>query len=516
MKTLPLRSLGVVSLFTISLAACGNSAHRLAVGDPLALTSKTQGALGCSDFQDEFYDGVYTYLLSQKQVPTPAQMEKAFLTMLSSQRFARLSESERQHIKDLLSELYQIIAIEAVKTTADDPSDINSAMEAVAALEMGDRSTAAKNALQERIAAKFDAIEQYMKSVPAAACAQAPKARITAAEVPADSLLGQWKSTRPAAVYGGLKALATAFQSCDAGLKPALTSLTPDVRGVKVIGVHPDKIGFKREISDLGALIGSDPYLTEYQKPSMSCFDVLANPLIYDYGGKPSTTADASSALDFFTNAGTGTSVLGIDCSGYVYSSLASAGLKLKKNGRLKAAGVYGVSAKMWMKPDKNGLSCFDYVKFEKSDSIKPGDILASQGHVVMVESVGSDPFGIAKFVLPLQCAKENMSVSRFDFTILQSGSLKNGLGIDRIRAADYFAEGGAMAEALIDHAVNACLANTRGTSVVSKAAKANFVRHLGTKECMDQPVRLAHEECIMACPAQPIAPPPSAVAVKR
>ena len=50
-----------------------------------------------------------------------------------------------------------------------------------------------------------------------------------------------------------------------------------------------------------------------------SCKDIRKFPLIYDYGGKPNTD---SGTLNFFVNSGDGTSVLGIDCSGYVFSAI--------------------------------------------------------------------------------------------------------------------------------------------------------------------------------------------------
>jgi hypothetical protein len=127
----------------------------------------------------------------------------------------------------------------------------------------------------------------------------------------------------------------------------------------------------------------------------------------------------------------------------------------------------------MWMNPQANGLTCFDYAKFTKAQSLHPGDVLASHGHVILIESVGADPFGIASFTAESDCTAANMSVARFDFTILQSSNVKNGIGIDRIRAADYLAAGGDMAEAMVLHAVSACLAKTRDTTVIAKAKTA-------------------------------------------
>lgn len=312
-------------------------------------------------------------------------------------------------------------------------------------------------------------------------------------------MLETWRKSRHPAVYGALKTIATSYQSCEAGQRPAMTSDTRNVEGISIVGTHPNGVGRIRAISDLPRLLRTDYYLLSYERPSSSCFKIQSSPLIYDYGGKPSTDTGTDAVLDLFRNAGTGGQVLGIDCSGYVYSALATAGLKLKSSGRLKAIGVHGVNASMLMNPRSNGLTCLDLVTFTSRETLKPGDLLASSGHVVMIESVGPDPLGIASITRESDCKRTNISLSRLDFTILQSSPSKGGIGINHMRAADYLADGGSMATAMIEHAVNACLAKFRGP-IVSKSSSANLVRHKGTSECLDRPVRLAREECIAGC----------------
>jgi hypothetical protein len=39
--------------------------------------------------------------------------------------------------------------------------------------------------------------------------------------------------------------------------------------------------------------------------------------------------------------------------------------------------------------------SCFASPRFSGSESIKSGDILAWSGHVIMIDKVGADPFGL-------------------------------------------------------------------------------------------------------------------------
>jgi hypothetical protein len=156
----------------------------------------------------------------------------------------------------------------------------------------------------------------------------------------------------------------------------------------------------------------------------------------------------------------------------------------------------------MYMNPQKNGLTCLDFVKFKADDQLRAGDVLASTGHMLFIESVGEDPFGISSITKEADCTADKISVGRFDFTILQSSTSKGGIGINRIRGADYLSEAGAMKDGMIEHAVNACLSKLRRTEITSRSSTAQLVRHLATPDCFDLPIRLAREECVATCPA--------------
>jgi hypothetical protein len=175
-------------------------------------------------------------------------------------------------------------------------------------------------------------------------------------------------------------------------------------------------------ITNPNDLVKSHPYLKNYRKPASSCFDISQNMPIYDYGGRPSTT---TGTLNLWKNSGSGTAALGTDCSGYVGMSIATSGLRVKKSTAMKAATVSGLTSTMFTNPQKNGLTCFDYVKLTATSGMKPGDLIAKAGHIVVVESVGKDPFGIAGIKSADQCTLANMSVARFDFTILQDSPEK-------------------------------------------------------------------------------------------
>jgi hypothetical protein len=306
------------------------------------------------------------------------------------------------------------------------------------------------------------------------------------------------------AVCGGQKILNTIYQSCEPSKLPPITSETEDTQGIQIVGLHRNGIGNRRTIASLQSLLVTDYYLRDYHQPNQSCFDILKSPPIYDYGGKPYASVGSKATLNFFKDNGSGTEVLGTDCSGFVFSALAAGGLKVRKSVRLKPVSVNGISASMFFHPQESGLDCMDYATFDHSENLRSGDVLASRGHVVLIDSVGKDPLGIAKFHKSSQCTLENMDSKRFNFVLLQSSPSKGGIGVQRTRAADYFSTPGEedMTKALKDEAVAACLAQTQTQKIQAPATTASLTRHLASQECSDAPVALDFEECISSCRA--------------
>lgn len=318
-------------------------------------------------------------------------------------------------------------------------------------------------------------------------------------------MLETWKTAYALPVYGGMRTIATIYQSCEAGTRGPIGAETPNAQGIKLVGQHPSGNGGRRQIQNLKALLATQPYIGNltYKRPLPTCHDIQATPPIYDFGGKPFTSASNEKVMNFFKNAGTGSRELGIDCSGFVVSAYAAVGLKLKKETALKASLVNGVSSTMLMQPQKNGLTCLDHASFNAKSNLKPGDMIAIAGHVVMVADVGKDPFGIDGFTSASQCKAANLSSSKFNFSIFQSDPSKGAIGVNRMRASYYLASSGTMERGLIDHAINACKAKFQSTAIISKSSKASVIRHAGTSACVDAvPVQLAKEECLSSCPA--------------
>jgi len=459
------------------------------------MVEKLSPSIGCAAFEDDFFDSLTEQLTQQGSLPSQNSFRASLIEVLKSSRFQPLSERERIQLVTNLSDLYQVATVDTLNTNITASAELSEKVAAIAAAEIGDRTTPEKMLLQNNLHTQLKVTETFSNGLHLA-CARAPE-RQKAQNLPSNSFVGFLQGKHTPAVYGALKAMATAYQSCDVATQRPLDKDTPNAAGIQIFGTAPDGIGRKRRISDLKALDATDPYLKNYHKPQGACFDILQSPLIYNYGGKPAVIGND---LNFFQHGGSGTSTLGVDCSGYIYTALAAAGLKVRKSGRLKASSVNGVSAHMYMNPQSNGLTCFNYPSFNAQMSIQSGDILASSGHVIMIESIGADPFGIAAIHDEKDCTLANMSVARFNFDIVQSAPVKGDIGINRYRIADYIGVEPDMSKALLHDAVSACLARVRNATVQTKATSAGLVRHEESADCSDTPLHLTHESCLDQC----------------
>jgi hypothetical protein len=295
----------------------------------------------------------------------------------------------------------------------------------------------------------------------------------------------------------GRYTMAVAYQSCSAlDVKP-LSSRSASVEGIAITGTHTSGTGKKREIGDLEKVQSTHPYVRGVNYPS-SCFAVAENPLIYDYGGKPYATSVDNLSLNLFKDAGSGTKVLGIDCSGFVFSAVGAAGLKLDPKKVMKASLVSGIPARAYMDPAKNGMPCFEKIKVGESGTLKEGDLIASSGHIVIVDRVGDDPFGILNKTASSQCS--GIKSSDFDFTISQSSPSKGGVGINRYLASDYLPENGSFKSALETYARKACEARLQNKEILIEGLSAQVVRHSMSSECAAPPLRFERSECVNNC----------------
>lgn len=456
----------------------------------------------CKNSNEAIWDALRRHIEEQNALPVGQDIEAALvhqLTQKNPKQTALFSQKQAKEISQVVMALTQLVG--AAENTNKDYW-----LQRIAELELGDRTTAEKERDLLTAQAQLNRFAQVLELVrkseaPSPDCARPPNSNQPPALAP--PLLSELNRLLPKPVYGAAKTMAVMYQSCEVLAEKALDRETPQIRGIEITGEHPNGNGFRRRLADRSDFLKSHPYFSNYRSPQSACFDVLTKPSIYDFGGKPFTTSRNELLFDLHRDAGSGTEELGVDCSGFIYAALTSAGLKLKRETQLKASLVHGVSSAMLADPQRNGLSCLDRIEYSETNSIQDGDLVALPGHVFMVESTGPDPFGIAAFSRIEQCAPENIKSAQFDFVIIQSSPSKGGIGINRIRADEYLRSNRSIEVGLIDHAVHACRARF-GERHRAHFRSVAVVRHLMTPECTEsQPIEFSKTSCLNSCSAQ-------------
>ncbi len=323
-------------------------------------------------------------------------------------------------------------------------------------------------------------------------------------------------------VFGARAAMATAYQSCDSVVAHnPLRAEDPDIDGIRTFCCHPDGHGQKRTISNLSKLLSTHHYLkgrefsaqgvenlldSSHFKASEStgsqCLTAHQFPLIYDYGGRPLIDqTNRNAPFDFFRDAGTGTKVLGVDCSAFVFLAFARAGLKFVAKRTLNPVDLYAFDSNDYLTPESSGMTCMRPVLLTKDSSLQAGDVIAKPGHVFIVDSVGTDPLGIKRAKSLSDC--NHLRYQDFDFTIIQSSSIKNGIGINRMRGADYIQSATEFQAGLIAYAKQACRSRILNQSIRLRRSDVMITRHLESSECREAPLHFQHESCIQNCIGQ-------------
>jgi hypothetical protein len=362
----------------------------------------------------------------------------------------------------------------------------------ISRLEIGDRSDPEIERLSQKVLESISEIQKLREVFPRNCGGPIEQPPVPPAEQ------NQTLRTSADLVSASQKIIITAYQSCQAVLKTPLTTQTPNILGIIRSGIHPDGVGAQRSIANLQEVQRTHYYL-QGTKTTPRCFDTSPDPLIYDYGGKPFATSDDSSDLDLFREAGSGTSVRGIDCSAFIFSSIARAGFKLNPDKKMRAILVNGVSSTMFVDPQRNGLTCFEPASLGFKQSLREGDIIAIPGHIVLVDQVGSDPLGLQKVTSSQDCQK--LSYKKFDFTISQSSSSKNGIGINRFKGRDYLQSTTTFRSAMEAAARQICEASIKKQQTQLTNGKIQISRISSNPRCQNTPIRLVAEECAQSCP---------------
>ena len=204
----------------------------------------------------------------------------------------------------------------------------------------------------------------------------------------------------------------------------------------------------------------------------------------------------SSSQISLFQDSGGG-DALGIDCSAFVSSAVGVAGLRYKPGTDNKP--VYTrYTSRDFISATKSNWTCYENISVSKSNSIKSGDIVAVEGHVVMVDTVGADPFGISKVSSSSGC--DSLSYKNYDFAVIQSSPSKNSVGINRYRANVYLSESSKMQAVFGAYAKAQCRAKFSGATTNASTSSFGIIRHKDTAQCKTTALSLVGESCIKNC----------------
>lgn len=485
------RKISAVLSIGLTLGGCapvGKAAHQVA--------DQSVAAIGCKVSRSEMWSSLQRVADDGAQFPTPKTLRDALREAgaargLKGPAFERYTEAFLENY---------LITIDGIRSGMA-PEDTFQWKKALAEMEVGVRVTAVHADLRGKIDLSLARLAAAEKELGAGCDDQPPP---PPPPPPADkgSIWETLKATQNPEVLGILRTFATAYQSCDVLTLPAMTAATPAAEGIAIVGDHPAG-GKKREISNLSLLNSTHYYIHNQRLAQTTCFEVRDSPMIYDFGGKPFTAAAKPFELNMFKNGGSGTGVLGIDCSAFVFSALGLAGLKIDPEGVMKADLVHGIGSRAYKEPQANGLRCLDKIQVSQTRSIEPGDIIAINGHVNIVDSVGPDPFGLNRASTGADCTAAKLTSGGFDFVIAQSSPSKGGIGINRYQAKDYLNESSTYKNGLTAYAVAACKAKFGLGSTVNSPDLA-VVRHRRTPECLAPAALTAtNMACVDHCRAE-------------
>lgn len=480
--------------FSVFTVACSPQ------GSPAAseMSSQALDNLGCSSLQSATFDELYKISEFQKTWPTSKELEASLKEKWKSD--SRFKKIKSEKVEEFFRQ-YSLV-VETIKSRL--PSNWSSMtreerLAFIASVELGATLTEENKRTKEAFSAnwqKVEAAQSALRSFCAVPSVPEDSDEGSSDSSGGSSSAGDLKSLKNdyPAFYGSHKVFATAYQGCSSLELEPMNDRTPALQGVAVIGNHPAG-GLKRAITDLNLAYKTHYYISR-QQPDTKCQDLSRTPLIYDFGGKPYATSSDQSKLNFFVDSGSGTSVLGVDCGGYVFSAMMAAGLRFVKNTPLKAVQIYYISANM---NPANNYNCFSPVLVNNQFRLEAGDLVSTPGHILMIDQVGDDPFGLDAITKVSDCYDGKINVNNFNFVISQSSPSKGAIGINRILASTYLKESPSYRQGFMNYAVAACKARF---GVTVNVDRTNFwwLRHSKTPECRQPEIALEKQECAASC----------------
>ena len=453
------------------------------------------GSVSCDDFKSHIWTHIYSTLFHKTPPPAPSTVQREVKSFAKNYLLKKgvNNKTIRQFAQNFSNIYEQALNFFSDKTAL-------TIMEEIALIELMDEDedffhTHPKLAqFVSELNSTFDAIQTIIAPLNLK-CEVKKVTPINLTHFPA--LRKPQEPELHPLVYGARKVMATAYQSCQVLNLPLVHSKVTKVRGIRKISNHEGG-GVNRSISSLSQVKASHYYLKKINPTSSSnCPNILNNPLIYDFGGKPFVSMYPYPQINLFKNAGSGSHILGLDCSGFVMSSIATAGLRVKKNKPMKGSYISGISS--WLfKDSSNDLNCFDQVtKDPFSKPLASGDVIAVSGHIMIVDQLGKNPLGIKNLSSVSQCNRKNITPNKLNFSIIQSSSDLNAIGINRmhIRSTGHTQ----LKNGLVEWAIYNCKKKWNPHSTF-KNNNISISRHILTPECQEPPMYLLGQECVPDC----------------
>jgi len=232
-------------------------------------------------------------------------------------------------------------------------------------------------------------------------------------------------STDSPMALGARKVIALTYGNCEALQLPVRDKMDTSQNNLNLKGSKPVYLGYKYNNHEVWPKVNtqianSNPYLKSLQTQGCSTksecskesinkvipgispvckkltCEAILNPPLYQYGGK----VDGDDSLVPHKKLPDGGEVNGMDCSFFILNAMKASGLKRAPNDPINdVKGSKDWDTKDFAKlgqvdPLGKPLDCFE--RLDSTTDVKPGDIIvAPNSHIVMVDTVGKDPFGI-------------------------------------------------------------------------------------------------------------------------
>ena len=453
---------------------------------------------GCSDFQVHAWDFIYK-LAAMKDTPIYHDLkEKIRKRVMKLMKFHPASKKNINSFAMRFTEIYALV-VEFIQDHREE--NVESIL---VQIEYGDSdSTLDYGEFVDRLQAQLTRLDEEAKLLNKGCGGGDAEPPVPEELFPGDIRWDiEWfktmRQTSNLVAYGAKKVMSTAYQSCQVLDLPPMSERHP-TRGLRVVR-RQGRRGYLRAISNQEALNRSHYYLSQIEVPDASqCVNIHRTPVLYNYGGKPKTTKDS---IDLFQNKGgrNSSSLLGVDCSGFVTTALASAGLRLRVGVPIRPSHIYQVSSWLLKKPKIKNFSCLKKQTLSDDNPLQPGDIISSNTHVIIVDEVDEDPFGIQSIRQSSGCHSKNIRDSRFQFRIIQSSSNNNAVGINRMDMSGAASRMRSIQRGLKRTASRLCYSRF-GVQAHRDIQEISILRHdSDNPKCREKEIHLKHQECLKFC----------------